>query len=56
MIDYFSKWAEAYALPNHNSETVADCILKPIMESLLGHRVTMHLNFEDMSLYSWRRC
>ncbi len=26
MIDYFSKWAEAYVLPNHKAETVADCI------------------------------
>ncbi len=28
MIDYFSKWAEAYALPNLKAETVADCIVK----------------------------
>ncbi len=28
VIDYFSKWAEAYALPNHKAETVADCIVK----------------------------
>ncbi len=28
VIDYFSKWAEAYALPNHNAETVAECIVK----------------------------
>ncbi len=27
MIDHFSKWAEAYALPNHKAETVADCIV-----------------------------
>ncbi len=27
MIDYFSKWAEAYALPNYKAETVADCIV-----------------------------
>ncbi len=27
MIDYFSKWAEAYALPNHKAETVADYIV-----------------------------
>ncbi len=27
MIDYFSKWAEAYALPNHKAETVVDCIV-----------------------------
>ncbi len=25
MIDYFSKWAEAYALSHHKAETVADC-------------------------------
>ncbi len=25
MIDYFSMWDEAYALPNHKAETVADC-------------------------------
>ncbi len=28
VIDYFSKWAEAYALPNNKTETVADCIIK----------------------------
>ncbi len=28
VIDYFSKWAKAYALPNHKVETVAGCILK----------------------------
>ncbi len=28
MINYFSKWAEVYALPNHKAETVADCIVK----------------------------
>ncbi len=28
MIDYFSKWAEAFALPNHKAETVADSIIK----------------------------
>ncbi len=28
MIDYFSKWAEAYALLNHKAETVVDCIIK----------------------------
>ncbi len=27
MIDYFSKWAEAYDLPNHKAETVDDCII-----------------------------
>ncbi len=27
MIDYFSKWAEAYVRPNHKAETVADCIV-----------------------------
>ncbi len=27
MIDYFSKWAEAYALPNHKAETDADSIV-----------------------------
>ncbi len=27
MIDYYSKWAEAYALQNHKAETVADCIV-----------------------------
>ncbi len=27
MIDYFSNCAEAYALPNHKAETVADCIV-----------------------------
>ncbi len=28
VIDYFSKWAEVYALLNHKAETVADCIVK----------------------------
>ncbi len=27
MIDYYSKWAEVYALPNHKAETVANCIV-----------------------------
>ncbi len=27
MIDYFSKWAETYALPNHKTKTVADSIV-----------------------------
>ncbi len=27
VIDYYSKWAEAYALRNHRAETVADCIV-----------------------------
>ncbi len=27
MIDYYSKWVEAYALPNNKAETVADCIV-----------------------------
>ncbi len=27
MIDYFSKWAVVYALPNHRAETVAECIV-----------------------------
>ena len=26
LVDYFSKWAEAYALPNHQAETVAETI------------------------------
>ncbi len=30
VIDYFSKWAEAYALPNHKAGTVAECIVKKI--------------------------
>ncbi len=27
MIDYYSKWAEVYARPNHKAETVANCIV-----------------------------
>ncbi len=27
VIYYYSKWAEAYALPNHRAEIVADCIV-----------------------------
>ncbi len=28
VIDYFSKSAEAYTIPNHKAETVAECIVK----------------------------
>ncbi len=27
VIDYYSKWAKAYALPNHRAKTVADCVV-----------------------------
>lgn len=28
MVDYYTKWAEAYAIPNKSAETVTECILK----------------------------
>ena len=27
MMDYFAKWDEAYALPNHEAETVAEALV-----------------------------
>jgi hypothetical protein len=27
LVDYFSKWAEAWSLPNHTAQTVADCVV-----------------------------
>ncbi len=59
MIDYFSKWAELYALPNHKADIVADGIVNRWIAHhviQLGYIVTMHLNSEDMSFHNLRRC
>ncbi len=44
MIDYFSKWAEAYALPNHKAETVADCIVK---WWIAHHRIPVRIHSDN---------
>ncbi len=41
MIDYFSKWSETYALPNHKALTVADCNFKQWI-ALHGIPVRIH--------------
>ncbi len=46
MIDYFSKEAEAYALPNHKAETVADCIIK---RWIVNHRIPVRIHSDDAS-------
>ncbi len=43
MIDYLSKWAEAYALPNNKAETVADCIIKRWI-AYHGILIRIHIN------------
>ncbi len=44
VIDYFSKWAEAYALPNHKAETVADCIVKCW---IAHHRIPVRIHSDN---------
>ncbi len=44
MIDYFSKWAEAYALPNHKAETVADCIVN---WWIAHHRIMVRIHSDN---------
>ena len=50
VIDYFTKWPEAYALPNQEAETVADALLGGIL-SRFGLPDTLHSdqgrNFES---------
>ncbi len=41
VIDYFSKWAEAYALPNNKAETVAECIIK---RWIAHHRIPVRIH------------
>ena len=41
VIDYFTKWPEAYALPNQEAETVADALLGGIL-SRFGLPDTLH--------------
>ncbi len=44
MIDYYSKWAEAYALPNHKAETAADCIINRWMAH---HGIPMRIHRDN---------
>ncbi len=44
MIDYFSKWAEAYALPNNKVETVADCIVN---RWIAHHGIPMRIHSDN---------
>ncbi len=46
MIDYFSKWAEAYAFPNHKAETVADCIVN---RWIAHHRIPIRIHSDNAS-------
>ncbi len=51
-VDYYSKWAEAYALPNHKAETVANCI---VTKWIVHHGISLRIHSdnapEDMSLH-----
>ena len=40
-IDYFSKWPEAYAIPDQEAETVADALLEGML-SRFGVPETLH--------------
>ncbi len=59
VIDYYSKWAEADALPNHWVEYVVDCILS---HWIAHHGIPLRLHsdktleFREMSLNNWNRC
>ncbi len=44
VIDYFSKWAEADALPNHKAETVAYCIVK---RWIAHHRIPVRIHSDN---------
>ncbi len=44
MIDYYSKRAEAYALPNHKAETVANCI---VTRWIAHHGIPMRLHRDN---------
>ncbi len=44
VIEYFSKWADAYALPNHKAETVADCIVK---HWIAHHGITVRIHSDN---------
>ncbi len=46
MTDYFSKWAEAYALPNHKVETVADCIIN---QWIAHHGIPIRIHCDNAS-------
>ncbi len=49
VIDYYSKWAEGYALPNHRAETVADCIVS----NWIGHHgIPLRLHSDNASEFS----
>ncbi len=44
MIDYFSKWAEAYALPNLKAETVANCIVN---QWIVDHGILIRIHSDN---------
>ncbi len=44
MIGFFSKWAEAYALPNHKAETVADCIVN---QWIASHGIPIRIHSDN---------
>ncbi len=44
VIDYFSKWAEAYTLLKHMAETVADCIVKCW---IAHHRIPIRIHSDN---------
>jgi len=41
--DYFTKWTEAFALPNHQTMTVADVLVKEIFLGF-GVPVVLHID------------
>ncbi len=44
MIDYYSKWTETYALPNHKAETVANCI---VTQWIAHHGIPMRIHSDN---------
>ncbi len=44
VIDYYSKWTEAYALPNHSAEIVADCI---VSNWIVHHGIPLRLHSDN---------
>jgi len=44
LVDYYAKWAEAYSIPNHKSETVADAI---VGQWISRHGVPLRLHCDN---------
>ena len=44
LVDYYTKWAEAYPIPNHKSETVADAIVE---QWISRHGVQLRLHCDN---------